>query len=114
MFDLGVPVPDNNLPVYVSGAVVVIGGIITGIFAVWNQRGTARSRREPTIPEIWSRLERVEKSLETERHARVLVEDALRKVRAVFIDYVDRVQRGGDNALTTAERETLEETKEKV
>lgn len=114
MFEMAAPAADSNLPVYVSGAVVVIGALVTGAFAVWNQRGSAKARREPTIPEIWSRLESVEQKLETERSARIVVEDTLRRVRAVFIDYVDRVQRGGDNALTHEERSTLEDTKEKL
>lgn len=105
---------DSNIPIFVSAAVVIVGAVITGAFSIWNQRGSARARREPTIPEIWDRMNTLETNLGVERRARIAVEDALRTVRAVFLDYVDRVQGGGSNALTDDERNTLEQTKEKI
>jgi hypothetical protein len=98
-----------SLPVMVSGVLVVIGAIITGIFGLVNHRTDARSKVAPTVEQIWSRLDDVEERLDREHSARVKVEMSLTTLRNIFVGYVNRVQSGGKTDLTTSERRALNE-----
>ncbi len=102
-----------NLPVFVSAALILAGAIVTGIFGVINRRSDSKIKSAPTVQEIWARLDTVETKLDTERTARMSIEERFRTLRDIFLDYVNRVQTGGSSDLTHDERTALEETKEK-
>lgn len=101
-----------NLPVLVSAGLLLLGAIARGVFSIINKRSDAKSRVQPTVEQIWARLDRVETSLDKERTLRQRAEELVRNLRDVFLDYVDRVQDGGSNSLTEEERHLLEQTKE--
>ena len=104
-------IPDN-LPAYITAAIVLVGAIITGLVKIINTVTNAKFGKTPTVAEVWKRQDALELRLEDERRARIKMEDRFRTLRDVFLDYVERVQTGGSSDLTPEERTALEETKE--
>lgn len=115
MFDLAADTigNDSNLPVLITGASILLAAVATGVWGYINQRRGGSDRRMPTVPEIWERMDKVETKLETERNARIGLEDRVRDLRTAFVQYVDRVRRGGPYELTHDERAMLEDTQER-
>jgi hypothetical protein len=52
-------------PLIIPGAVVVLSGLITGVFLLVNRRGGEKAARKsplpPTWPEMWARIDGLEK-----------------------------------------------------
>jgi hypothetical protein len=116
MDEVGNTLGSLGLPGLITAALTVFGILAMGFFNRRNNRDTAIASREPTMAQVWDRLDKVEKkserlegALDTERTARQKAEDMLRSLRDIFIDYVDRVQGGGTSELTPEEREALKE-----
>jgi hypothetical protein len=103
-----------SLPVIVSAFVLLGGTIATGIFTIINKRGDNKASKEPTLVQVWERMNELQEDADRERKARLRIEDKLRKALRVIAGYIDRVQHGGDVGLTTVERAVLEnETSER-
>ena len=84
---------------------VLLGGLLIGIFGIWNRRRGAIETRAPDVNEIWQRSEQDHKELDIERSTRRHLEDCVYTLHSVFKSYVDRVRRGGSSELNTKELE---------
>lgn len=105
----------DNLPVIISGAAIVLAALATAIAGIYNRSRDAKSRREPTVAEVWDRLRVVESKLDDEREARISVEDRYRTLRDAFFNYIERVKRGGYAVdLLPDERSALEDTRDRA
>lgn len=82
----------------------IAGGVVIGIFAVWNRKRGATETRAPDVNESWRRAERLERRLDTERSHRRFAEDLADKIQDAFRAYVRRVRHGGDTTMTDRER----------
>lgn len=86
----------------------IFGGLIIGIFAVYNRRKGNVETRAPEVNEIWAQQNVQSHQLDMERRLRRKVEDLLYALRKAFKAYVHRVQRGGPTELTPHEIEILQ------
>lgn len=105
----------NNLPLWLQILPLIIGvliAVLSGVFAIINRRGgekqTQTRSTPPTWPEMWDRLETLAERIRTLEQKLDEVKDDRDALRDVFIRYVDRVQAGGSNKLTHAERARLQ------
>lgn len=83
---------------------IIVGGIILGIFNVWNRRRGAEETRAPDVNEIWQQQMIQSQELDTERKWRRRLENYSHELRRVFIGYVRRVLSGGSAELTHHEK----------
>lgn len=80
-----------------------IGGGLVGVFNLIRGKQGDAAAKGPTVEQVWSRLDKVDEQLETERGLRYLV---LRLFRA----YVYRVQSGGTTDLSPEEKRVIDQT----
>lgn len=86
----------------------ILGGILIGVFAIWNRRRGAVETRAPDVNEIWQQQALQSKELDAERKQRRHLEDVLRDLLYAFRSYISRVQGGGSVELTTREQKLLD------
>lgn len=91
-----------DLTPWIPVIAAVLGGAIVGVFNLIRGRQGDTSSKGPTVEQVWSRLDRVDQKLETERGLRYFI---LRIFRA----YVYRVQSGGSTDLTAEERRVIDQ-----
>lgn len=82
----------------------IFGGIVVGIFAVWNRKRGAIETRAPDVNEIWQQQAYQFRELDAERRLRMRIQRYADELIRVFRGYVRRVQTGGDLRLTHHER----------
>ncbi len=82
---------------------IVAGGLIVGLFGVWNRRRGATETRAPDVNESWLRVSKLDAALDQERKLRRLLQDVLHDVLLAFRGYVLRAKSGGSLELTTRE-----------
>lgn len=86
------------IPLYVA----IVAAVLAGLFKIIDRRMEGSLSKTPTVKEIWERLDKLEKELSVERRAR-------QTLQTIFRAYIDRVQSGGDPALTDRERRSLDD-----
>jgi hypothetical protein len=91
-------------PLWSPLLVVIVGGIITGIFMLVNRRGGEKEKNKtplpPSWPEMWQRIDKLEGLVRQ-------LSDDYGRLKDRFNDYVERVQMGGATTLTPEEIEEL-------
>jgi hypothetical protein len=105
-------------PTTITGAVAaVIIAITSGIFGLLNRRAASNDRGQPTMAEVWQRMddldaknERLEVLLSTEQRARRKVENKLSKVLRIIDAYARRVVASGGPELTEEEQHEIDDT----
>jgi hypothetical protein len=83
---------------------IVVGGVIVGVFQVWNRRRGAVETKAPDVNEIWQQQIYQSHELDTERKWRRRLENFAHELVRVFRAYVNRVQSGGSTELTHHEK----------
>ena len=83
---------------------VIAGGLLLGVFGVYNRRKGNIETRAPDVNELWQQQTYQAAQLDLERKMRRKLEDWVYELRRVFIAYVRRVQSGGSAELTPHER----------
>ena len=83
---------------------VIAGGLLLGIFGVYNRRKGNIETRAPDVNELWQQQTYQAAQLDLERKMRRKLEDWVYELRRAFIAYVRRVQSGGSAELTSHER----------
>ena len=97
---------------YLPLITVAIGGIIVGVFSVYNRKRGAIETRAPDVNEIWVQQEAQSRLLDEERKGRRRLESMLGQLWSTFVGYVNRVQSGGSMQLTTHEMDIITESKD--
>lgn len=88
--------------------VVVLGGVVAGLWTAHNRRKGATESRFPDVNEIWSQQARQSIELDNERKLRRKLEDYSGSLLRAFRGYVRRVVGGGSTALTSHEKSLID------
>ncbi|WP_396657088.1 hypothetical protein [Microbacterium oxydans] len=80
---------------------IIVGGIIVGVFAVYNRAKGNVEAKAPTVAELWAREERLS------RRVRWL-ETAAWRIQFAFGGYSNRVRSGGSPDPTPTEQAALD------
>lgn len=83
---------------------IIVGGVIVGVFNIWNRKRNAVETRAPDVNEIWQQQIYQSRELDLERKWRRRLENFSHELVKVFRGYVARVQSGGSSDLTHHER----------
>lgn len=97
---------------YLPLITVTIGGIIVGVFSVYNRKRGDAEARAPDVNEIWVQQEAPSRLLDEERKGRRRLESMLGQLLCTFVGYVNRVPSGGSMQLTTREMDIITESKD--
>lgn len=84
--------------------VVVLGGIVAGLWTAHNRRKGAVESRFPDVNEIWSQQARQSIELDNERKFRRALEDYANALLRAFRAYTRRALNGGDLRLSESEK----------
>lgn len=88
--------------------VVVLGGVVAGLWTAHNRRKGATESRFPDVNEIWSQQARQSFELDNERKFRRRLEDYSNALLRLFRAYSSRVLAGGSPQLTEQEKFYIE------
>ena len=87
---------------------VAVGAILLGLFNSYNRRKGNIETRAPDVNQIWQQQQEQATQLDLERKMRRKLEDYVYSFRAMFINYVKRVQKGGSTQLTASEQKFVD------
>lgn len=97
---------------YLPLITIVAGGIVVGIFGIYNRKRGAVETRAPDVNAIWVQQENQSRLLDLERRARRRLESMLGQLWSAYVGYVNRVQSGGSMQLTTHEMDIVTQSKD--
>lgn len=95
-------------PIITTIITVVVGGVIVGLFARWNQKRGAIETKAPSVSELWAEDRKKQAELDIERDLRRWFQDAFWALVRAFNSYITRVANGGSTSLRAFERKALE------